>query len=117
MPLTTAARHGGSFACNASLVFHIAPQKVGTTTFHEFMPQLGYSAVKLTYTPFRGLAYSRHDYELASTQRGGRLLTLLKPYDKYERQEPLGGGRGGLAVSDFPIFGLPCALRLLPPRV
>ena len=111
-------RGGGKLhaSCNATLVINVGLHKMGTTTFGDFKRIWGYDSIKLTMSPHSKYDYSRHDLELAKWQ-GGKLLTMFQTYGS---DLPVDAhtlhGRNGLAVSDFPVFGIPCALSAAYPR-
>ena len=88
-------------SCRAPLVFYVGLQKMGTTKFGTLLDEWGYHAFKLPGKAGSLTDYTSSDFE-AAKRGGGKLMTMFRD-------------SRNVAVSDFPIFGLPCELAAAYP--
>lgn len=88
--------------CAAPLVFYVGLQKAGTSSFQLLASRLGYRAIKLANPG--APAYTQRDLETFAASRTGAFTSLFRT------------PRQPVAVSDFPIFALPCELSASYPN-
>ena len=104
--------------CATNLVFFAGLQKAGTTSFQALTRALGYASYKVPWLPSGILSYSR-DEMLSFVTEGERAfhMGVLGQFNATNPFATLGPSvPTHLALSDFPIFGVACALAHAHPN-
>ena len=104
--------------CATNLVFFAGLQKAGTTSFQALTRALGYASYKVPWLPSGILSYSR-DEMLSFVTEGERAfhMGVLGQFNATNPFVTLGPSvPPHLALSDFPIFGVACALAHAHPN-